>query len=1849
MFLHIRNQLFAIAIAIFSLAPLNAQVYFYENFESGISEDKWFQEQETGNLYWTENTGGYEVCDDVSGLCTRFPNNAYQGNYNAYFQVEVHRGWKTKLITQPLDLTGAKKPEILFWHAQDEWGPTDFDRLRVFCKNNVYDEWILLNKYLEPLVEWTEQSIFIPDSLLSDSVYVAFEGETNYGYGICIDSIKIIEKGIIPKHITRFEVNQYNDDFVASGVRDNPVINMSLTIFGNEGDLYLDSLNIRFKGSNVNDVSTSGVNVYITENKYFKPHNPVTSPVSFIDSVASFKNINYRLPYGKSYLWITCDAHADASEGNVFDLEVLKHNVHIHLDTSDMSFEEENIANLQDSIMYIVYDTNYALVNYVLPDLTSNPAGERSIKDKYFFDDFETDTNWYFGGDFEIDRPMGLGANELRGFPDPDTAYSGYQVLGSDLSFDGDHGNFINPPDTAMSKCFNLQYFKDLFVGYQLWLNKESYDFFNIQVSADSGITWNTIRNYDGDISQNYWKFEEIDLSAHNVDRQKEVIFKFNLGPTDGNNVTSGWNIDNFIIAGNFVTSDVGVTRIISPLGSCGMTDQETFSVIVKNFGAWPSNDTIPVYFSLDGGNTRVYDTIFQEIPVGDSILYDFQSKADFSTPKVYNVIVSTDLDGDEEEDNNSRQMVIVSQPYVELPYAENFESENGFWANAPFHAGWSCKEPGIPSPGGGKAWVSNTGSVYKNLDTTVLVSPCFDFTNTEKPIIDFYYSNATESGKDGTLLQYTTDGGVNWAKVDSHAYEFDWEWYTDSVNALGTTGWTGSSVWKRTRQFLPSTIENEANVKFRFVFASDSNNTDIGFRFDEVKIYEAPHDIGVVSIDSIGDACQFVNPENISFTVKNFGVRSMKTGDTIVAGMNITNNESVIDTFVLADELPVNDSVTLKFNKKADLTQAGLYDVAVYTFIEDDPYYYGEVANDTAYFSFNIHQNPYTHLPDTIKSARPDTLTLIPYYHEDYEYEWQPGNINDSVYHVSVAGDYELTVTNTDSTGCITYDTVNVHQLIPDISITAIHQPQSTCELDSVECLTVEVTNVGSDTLNVNDTILISYEFEANPVVTDTFLVYERFYPDSSLYFTFNDDTVDLHEFRTYNFKLFNYFTWDQHDLNDTLETSITTFGYPIVDLGEDVTIYTLSHTLDAGPSFIRYEWSTADTTQTVEVYDTDDYWVTATDANGCPGSDTVHVRFDYLDVGLTALINPVNSCLPLSSGKVMAQITNTGTDTIVGGATIDIAYQRAHNDPVLETMTISGDFYPDSTLIHEFAPAESFDTAGNYYFQLYTIVAGDINPANDTLTDTIVFYPYPELELGADTVIRDYEYTLQTDYDSSYSYLWNTGEDTSMLLIDQPGTYSLSVTSPFGCETTDSRHITLIVPDLNISSIVYPGDECKPREPIKFRFLVLNNGTDTISSSDNVKIGYTINDGEVVEETLSLSQDLMPNTSTVHTFAKSETFPDAGNYQISTYIDYDWDINNENDTLTRQIEFYTLPVVDLGNDTIIKSLTYELIAGTNPTYTYHWQDGSTRSVYVAESTGNYSVTVTSEHDCETSDDVYLDFRFPDIGVTSLVEPTDLCSQNEKELVVLVENLGSDTLMANDTFGMGYLLNGQPVVLEECILSENIIPGATMEHHFSNKVDMSDAGYYDFKIFTSLNRDLARINDTLSETIHMLESPHVDFGTDDDTLRVELPHILNAGDFETYEWSSGQTNRSMIVVTPGQYSVTVTNVNACEGSGSIYVDTTLVSGIETAGGSTSIEFYPNPASDVIHVEATGMVPGSYLLEIVDINGKTLINKEIDLIKSYRTKISIEQLPRGMYLLKISNKRFLRTYHIIKD
>jgi hypothetical protein len=158
---------------------------FYEGFEASNNiPDGWTQEVVDGPLWKISNGNPLYV-----------PLQAYAGNHNLLFQREVpySSGLVTRLVTPELDVTGVNTAVLKFYYANP--GYSNFfvyqDVLTIKYKVALEDEWTTLETFSSDVTDWTEVSIVLPN--LSDSYYIAFEGECNSGLGITIDEVTINE------------------------------------------------------------------------------------------------------------------------------------------------------------------------------------------------------------------------------------------------------------------------------------------------------------------------------------------------------------------------------------------------------------------------------------------------------------------------------------------------------------------------------------------------------------------------------------------------------------------------------------------------------------------------------------------------------------------------------------------------------------------------------------------------------------------------------------------------------------------------------------------------------------------------------------------------------------------------------------------------------------------------------------------------------------------------------------------------------------------------------------------------------------------------------------------------------------------------------------------------------------------------------------------------------------------------------------------------------------------------------------------------------------------------------------------------------------------------------------------------------------------------------------------------------------------------------------------------------------------------------------------------------------------------------------------------------------------------
>jgi hypothetical protein len=149
-----------------------------ESFESGSLPAGWSQEYVNGSVAWEFISGGY------GGN----PGSAYDGSYNSRLYYGGSTSYVTKLITPTLDLASASSVTLSFWHAQEVWAG-DQDEMKVYYRTSPTNPWSQLAHYTASIADWTQETLILPS--LSSTYQIAFEGITDYGYGVCLDMVVV--------------------------------------------------------------------------------------------------------------------------------------------------------------------------------------------------------------------------------------------------------------------------------------------------------------------------------------------------------------------------------------------------------------------------------------------------------------------------------------------------------------------------------------------------------------------------------------------------------------------------------------------------------------------------------------------------------------------------------------------------------------------------------------------------------------------------------------------------------------------------------------------------------------------------------------------------------------------------------------------------------------------------------------------------------------------------------------------------------------------------------------------------------------------------------------------------------------------------------------------------------------------------------------------------------------------------------------------------------------------------------------------------------------------------------------------------------------------------------------------------------------------------------------------------------------------------------------------------------------------------------------------------------------------------------------------------------------------------
>jgi len=289
------------------------------------------------------------------------------------------------------------------------------------------------------------------------------------------------------------------------------------------------------------------------------------------------------------------------------------------------------------------------------------------------------------------------------------------------------------------------------------------------------------------------------------------------------------------------------------------------------------------------------------------------------------------------------------------FPYQESFESGTANWTSGGTNNDWVWGSPTkavISGAGAGtKCWIAggSSNSFYNFGERSWVQSPCFDFTNVDKPYLSFLVFWDTEWRYDGTNIQYSLNGGTSWYTIGSANEPLgcnNENWYNSSgitnLNGLAnsTSGWSGNTqvtsgscqggnglgTWVRASHCVPQAA-NQPQVIFRFTFGSGTTCNDYdGFAFDDFYI-------GSPSVTSADFTFSCTGNSTLSFTTSSSNCLDTYQWDFGDPSSSSNTSTSQSDSHLFSSFGNFNVTLTTSGQCSADTTitkQVGILDATM-------------------------------------------------------------------------------------------------------------------------------------------------------------------------------------------------------------------------------------------------------------------------------------------------------------------------------------------------------------------------------------------------------------------------------------------------------------------------------------------------------------------------------------------------------------------------------------------------------------------------------------------------------------------------------------------------------------------------------------------------------------------------------------------------------------------------------------------------------------------------------------------------------------------------------------------------------
>ena len=306
----------------------------------------------------------------------------------------------------------------------------------------------------------------------------------------------------------------------------------------------------------------------------------------------------------------------------------------------------------------------------------------------------------------------------------------------------------------------------------------DSIKFINNTISTDAVSDW-------------LWSFSDIGGTGYSSKQLPAYLFK-----SGGQHLITltATTVNNCIVKKD-ITFDLGIKPVADFIwknecyvpGDSIMLIDNTVSTSVVKSRTWNFFDGKP----LKSGTTVYYPkSAIGAIPVQYIVQTNYANCSDTVNKNIYvrpNIVLSAD------------------------GYFENFESGNGGWSKGDESLNsWTFGKPDrniIKSAASGiSAWFTRFDSVQ--VESSSVISPCFDFKNMERPMISLGLWRSFDENRDGAALQYRIGDAGTWQYVGTMGDGINWFSSAQIKGKPGgeQLGWTSSGAdlkWNEARHTL--------------------------------------------------------------------------------------------------------------------------------------------------------------------------------------------------------------------------------------------------------------------------------------------------------------------------------------------------------------------------------------------------------------------------------------------------------------------------------------------------------------------------------------------------------------------------------------------------------------------------------------------------------------------------------------------------------------------------------------------------------------------------------------------------------------------------------------------------------------------------------------------------------------------------------------------------------------------------------------------------------------------------------------------------------------------------------------